>query len=349
MKLKNTHIVFLTPGFAESETDSTTIPSLQIYLKCLKALLPNTKMTLLAFQFPFSNKTYNWNGIDVIPLNGKNKHLKKLLIWRNARRALLKLHTENPIATIHSFWIGECSLIGSRFSKKHSIKHITTAMGQDVKLGNKYVKPLLNTNTEIITLSENHKSILFDNYKLKSNIIPWQLDTSSFPSLQNSTIDILGVGSLNEVKNYSVFIKIISGLSKTNPNLKVEIIGEGALQMQLKKQIETLNLNDVITITGKLPRLKVYEKMAQAKVLLHTSKFESFGFVFLEALYSGMQIVSFNVGIASPILEWQICSTENEMTEALKAVINEPIKDKSRVALTEQDYCVKSYLKLYNE
>ena len=40
---------------------------------------------------------------------------------------------------------------------------------------------------------------------------------------------------------------------------------------------------------------------------------------------------------------------ENEMTEALKAVINEPIKDKSRVALTEQDYCVKSYLKLYNE
>ncbi|MBC3845572.1 glycosyltransferase family 4 protein [Winogradskyella echinorum] len=349
MKSKITHIVFLTPGFAESKTDSTTIPALQVYLKSLKATLPNTKMSLLAFQFPFSNNTYHWNGIDVIPLNGKNKHLKKLLIWRKAMRTLLKLHIENPITVIHSFWIGECSLIGSKFSKKHNIKHISTVMGQDANLGNKYVKALMKTNVEIVTLSENHKATLFNNYKLQSKIIPWELDTTSFPVIQESTIDILGVGSLNEVKNYSLFVKIIADLAKTNPNLKVEIIGEGTMRAALEKQIETLELNAIINLTGKLPRQDVLKKMAQAKVLLHTSTYESFGFVFLEALHSGLQVVSFNVGIAEPLPEWKICTSNKEMLGTLKSFFNEPINDKKRVYLTEKNNCIQSYLKLYNE
>ncbi|WP_282031263.1 glycosyltransferase [Winogradskyella eximia] len=350
METKTSHIVFLTPGFAKSETDSTTIPALQVYLKSLKLILPNTQLTLITFQFPFSNKPYKWHGINVIPLNGKNEYLKKLWTWKKALLALNKIHLKNPITTVHSFWIGECSLIGSRFSKKHNIKHITTVMGQDANLNNSYVKPLKNSDTKIVTLSKNHNTTLFKHYKLDSVIIPWDLDSTTFPELQESTIDILGVGSLNKVKNYSVFMTIIANLVKTNPNLKAEIIGEGSLRVLLEKQIEFLKLKNNITLIGQLPRQAVLKKMSQAKVLLHTSKYESFGYVFLEALYSGMQIVSFDVGIAQSIETWRICDFEKEMLETLKNILNDPkTPNKQRVSLNKYDSGIQSYLKLYNE
>lgn len=349
MNTKKPHIVFLTPGFAESKNDSTTIPALQVYLKNLIKTLPNTKMTIITFQFPFIDKIYDWNGIEVIPLNGKNKRYKKLWVWRKATQRLKKLHFENPISVLHSFWIGECSLIASRFAKKHNIKQITTVMGQDANLGNKYVKSLKKTNTKIVTLSKNQNTILLKNYNLNTTIISWNLDTTSFPELQKSTIDLLGIGSLNEVKNYPTFINVISELVTTFPNLKAEIIGEGVKKNELEKQIKDLNLTKNIKLTGLLSRTSVLKKMSKASVLLHTSAYESFGFVFLEALYAGMEIVSFNVGLAKPTTKWNVCKTENEMIEACKKFLITSKEEKKRISLIQEDFCTSSYIKLYNE
>lgn len=348
MKTKNSHIVFLTPGFAESEKDSTTIPALQVYLKNLKKKLPKTKMTIITFQFPFINKVYDWNEIEVISLNGNNKRYKKFWIWRKATQTLKKIHQINPISVLHSFWIGECSLIASKFSIKNNIKHITTVMGQDACIGNKYVVSLKKTNTKIVTLSKNHKNILLKNYNLNSIIIPWDLDKKSFPRLQKNTIDIIGVGSLNEIKNYTLFIDVIDNLVKDFPALNVEIIGGGIKKNELEKQIKDLHLTENISFTDLLPRTSVLKKMSEASLLLHTSSYESFGFVFLEALFSGMDIISFNVGIAKPSSKWKVCISKKEMINACRAHLKESTKEKKRIYLNKSSLCLSSYLKLYD-
>ncbi len=75
------HIVLLTPGFSESEEDSTTIPALQIFVKALLVNNPQYSLKIITFQFPFTSKKYNWFGAEIIPLNGKNKRInyKKLI------------------------------------------------------------------------------------------------------------------------------------------------------------------------------------------------------------------------------------------------------------------------------
>jgi len=73
------HIVFLSPGFAQNEQDTTTIPAIQIYLKVLKQLHPELKITIIAFQFPFTTEKYKWFGCEVIPLNGRNLKSKKFI------------------------------------------------------------------------------------------------------------------------------------------------------------------------------------------------------------------------------------------------------------------------------
>ena len=342
------HIVFLTPGFPESTKDSVTIPALQVFLKRLRQDLPNIRLTLLAFQFPFTTKPYLWHGINVIPLGGKNKRLKKIGLWLKASQTLINLHKTYPITNIHSFWIGECAMIGEWFSKKNTIKHIITVMGQDALPKNTYTRFLLNTKAKIITLSTNQHQTLLNNYNLNSTVIQWSIDTTSFPILQKSTIDILGVGSINSVKNYSNFIDVIALLVQKRPNLKVTIIGDGILLKKIKIKIKQLQLQHIINITGQLPRAEVLEKMAQSKILLHTSLYESFGFVFLEALYSGMYIVSYNVGIAAPSKHWQIGRTVKELALFCDNLLLNTEKSKSRIQPYNISSLIKDYLSLYN-
>ncbi|WAC03784.1 glycosyltransferase family 4 protein [Lacinutrix neustonica] len=349
MENKSQHIVFLTPGFAESEEDSTTIPALQVFLKALRKALPEAKLTLLTFQFPFTKKRYDWHGIEIIPLNGQSKKTKKFWVWKKALNTLKKIHQKDEIETIHSFWIGECSSIGVRFTKEHSINHVVTVMGQDATVVNFHAKNLLHSKVRIVTLSQNHQAELLKTYNLDSIIIPWHLDVDFFPELQKNTIDILGVGSLNTIKNYSDFIKIISTITKTYKNLKVVIIGDGTLRNELQIQIRSLGLMNTITLLGKRSRKDVLEKMAQSNILLHTSHYESFGFVFLEALYSGMQLVSYNVGLAKASQHWNVCHDKLELIEACKSALLKSNKTKNRILMSNRQESITAYLALYHE
>ncbi len=348
MESTNLHIVFLTPGFAESEADSTTIPALQVFLKSIRTALPNAKLSLLAFQFPFTKKTYDWHGIEVIPLNGQNKRLRKLRTWRKATKTLKKLHKTQKIDTIHSFWIGECARIGQKFADRYKLNHLVTVMGQDATIKNSHGVYLKDANTNIVTLSENHQQALQANYELNSTIIPWHLNVSEFPALQKNTIDILGVGSLNTIKNYGDFVDVISTLAKTHKNLNVTIIGDGDERPKIEKKIQNLQLENTITLLGHLPRAQVLEKMAISKILLHTSMYESFGFVFLEALYSGMHIVSHNVGLAKASRNWAVCEHKTDLIEACKHLLSQENLPKARVAVSSETETINAYLSLYH-
>ena len=348
MNKPNPHIVFLTPGFAESEVDSTTIPALQVFLKSMRNALPKSSLTVLTFQFPFTKETYDWNGIEVIPLNGQNKRFKKIWTWQKALQTLQKIHKKQPIDVIHSFWIGECARIGQRFAKKHQINHVVTIMGQDASVKNSYAKSLLNSNAKLVTLSTNHQAELQKTYGLESVIIPWHLDTNDFPPLQENKVDILGVGSLNTIKNYEDFIDIISAVAKTQKNLNVKIIGEGTLQNELKTKIQNLQLEQTITFCGKLPRQEVLKKMAQSKILLHTSVYESFGFVFLEALYSGTHIVSYPVGLAESSENWHVSNHKIDLIEACEKLLSEADTEKKRIEFGSEAKTINAYISLYH-
>lgn len=348
MNKKSQHIVFLTPGFPRNEKDSTTIPALQEYLIALKKEAPNTKMTVIATQYPFKKKEYTWYGYRIIPLNGRNKKIKKIFIWRKALTILKQLHSENSITTIHGFWIGECAYIGNAFAKKHSIKHILTAMGQDVLKPNKHAKLLKKSKTKIITLSVRQSEHLIENFGLESSIIPWGINTNNLPEINIKTIDILGVGSLNSIKNYMLFITIITKLIKTYPLIKVEIIGDGNKKKLLQKQIQAEGLQNTITLIGRVSRNEVLKKMAASKLLLHSSSFESFGLVFIEALHLGMQIVSLNVGIAKKSENWVVCNTDLEMVDAISNLLEKTFNSEIEIPYSIKK-TVKDYCKFYDE
>jgi glycosyltransferase involved in cell wall biosynthesis len=345
LKAKNKHIVLITPGFPQDENDTTCIPALQIYVKALLDVI-DYDISIISLHYPKTNEIYLWNSIPVYSI-GSSYFLTKIVLWYKVYKILKKIHNENAITTIHSFWLGECALIGYWFSKKNCINHLTTLMGQDALNKKLYLKVLPLQKMQIISLGEIHQQLIHTNYKLKTHIIPWGINPEHFTFSGNKSIDVIGVGSLTSLKNYDLFITIIFHLNKIKP-IKVILIGEGKQKKVLQEKIKSLQLENVITLIGLLNYTDTLMHISKSKILLHTSSYEGFGLVFAEALQSKTMIVSKNVGIAYASENWIIGKNENELIEACSKLLSKSFSEKQTNPFIIEK-TLQQYLKIYNE
>lgn len=321
-------ILFLVPGFPKNEEDSTCIPALQQYVYHLAKSNPDSHFAVIAFQYPYTRQKYSWHGIEVYPCGGKGRRrFGRLITWLTAMKYTLRAHTKNRVTLIHSFWLEECAFVGQFMSKILSVRHIASIMGQDALPRNLYLKYVTYSSMTITAGSFNAADVFHHSTGHQVNaIIPIGLDVDNFNTKKNEqtrNIDILGVGSLIALKNYVLFIEIIGKLSKSFPEMKAAIIGDGAERDNLKQLIIENRLENNIELPGELSRPETIEYMYRSKILLHTSKYESQGYVFLEALYCGLSVVCFNVGFVERSEKMLLCASKEEMTENLNYLLKQ--------------------------
>ena len=129
--------------------------------------------------------------------------------------------------------------------------------------------------------------------------------------------------------------------------MKTVIIGDGKQRNFLQKKIEQENLTDHVQLVGSLSRNEVMEYMQQTKVFFHPSTYESFGFVFVEALANGTQIISRPVGIAEASERWQIGNTSDYFFEKIKNVLEKPNSDEADYPYPISE-TLRKYLEIYH-
>ncbi len=350
-KLRNSNILFLVPGFPKDEDDSTCIPALQQYLYHFAKSVPDSHITVITFQYPYTKRKYRWHGIKVYPCGGEGRRrLGRLITWLITIKYVLGVHLKNRVLIIHSFWLAECAFIGQLMSKLLLTKHVASIMGQDALQGNSYLK-YLDYSSMVITAGSFRAADVFHNStgRKVDAIIPIGLDVDNFhQTTQNShrEIDIIGVGALTALKNYALFIEVIAELSELFPDIKAVIIGEGQEYYYLEQIIRERRLEKNIRLLGKLPRLKVIEYMYQGKILLHPSTYESQGYVFLEALYCGLTVVCFDVGYAIESEKMIICNNKQEMLHHLRLLLKSQLDHKPLMMKTI-DETVAEFRQLY--
>ena len=182
-------------------------------------------------------------------------------------------------------------------------------MGQDVlrSVNHRYLRQLTAADAPgLVALSGFHAEQFQKNSGLQpGKIIPWGIVPNDFTGLQlfDNELDILGVGSLLPVKNHEMWVRAIALIARKRPELRAVLAGDGPELTKLTRLINQLGLAQNIRLTGNLPRSEVLRLMASAKVLLHTSRFESYGYVLVEAAAAGCRVVSTPVGIADKVGE----------------------------------------------
>jgi len=135
-------------------------------------------------------------------------------------------------------------------------------------------------------------------------VIPNGVDTNLFnPKAARNTTEIirenneiekgdyvLYVGRLDAIKGADIAVKSFYLIK--NKEVKLIVIGSGKFLTSLKFLIEKLNLKDRVIILGKVPHQALPPIYANSTLLLHTSYGEGLPLVVLEALASGLPVVS---------------------------------------------------------
>lgn len=345
------HIIIITPGFAADENDTLTIPPLQIFLKEYQKRYPSTEISIITLQYPFEEKIYKWYGIKVYSCGGKNKRgLAKFRTWRMAEKYFKEISKNKKPDLIHSFWINEAAGLGNHFAKKIGIKHIVTLMGQDACSSNRYLKLLDLQYPQLVCLSTFHKEVFKQNYyNAEPKIIPWGIDPNEFTFQQrNRLIDILGAGSLIPLKQFDLFIKIIEKAKEQKSDIKAAIAGAGPEKAGLEKMIFQSGLTSNIELVGQLPRPNLLQLMYKSKILLHTSHYESQGYVLLEALAAGMEVVSTSVSIAGEVQCITTGDTEEQLKNAILKKVTSEQHQQQKIPFNIEE-TVNAYQQLYTK
>lgn len=103
---------------------------------------------------------------------------------------------------------------------------------------------------------------------------------------------ILQVARLDEQqKNHLQMIDIYSKLKKKGIKEKLYIIGDGNVNI-LREKINQLGLEKDCLLLGS--RINPFPFMKQARLFIHTAKFEGFGMVLVESMICGTPVVAFN-------------------------------------------------------
>lgn len=345
-------LVILTPGFAADEDDTTAIPSLQLLIGNMRSLYPGINIYIIAFHYPFRSGLYEWKGIPVFAAGGARWKPFKLFLWARIILHLLKLKRERGIDILHAFWLSDTALLALLLGRLTGIRVLVTAMGQDIKKQNKFLPLIRRLKPKLITISEFQAASLPSGFSHRLvEVIPFGIDSKYYNSESRVRHwDILAVGSLNEVKNYQDFIRIIKYLTGSFTGLRCGIIGEGGQRGEIERLVAQYGLQGHITLFGELPYREVITKMQESKILLHTSLFEGQGLVLTEALAAGSYVVCYPVGTAwsGAVQKIRTGATADELEHILSNILNDPNPDFSPVIFCGIEETCRRYYEIYS-
>ena len=215
-------------------------------------------------------------------------------------------------------------------------------------------------NVVPVAISKKIQDTIYKQYKIKRENIPIivngiDLERCKEKTNYNKAETILNIGRLAEQKNQLLLIDVFYEVSKIYSDIKLNIIGEGPLRQQLIDKIKELKLEGKVNLLGS--KAECYDDLNKSDIFILTSKWEGFPMTIIEAMGTGLPIVSTNVGGISDIVKDEkngmLCiEDKEEIVEKLKKLIKD---DKLRKRLGNQakktsvDFSAKEMARKYAE
>ena len=174
---------------------------------------------------------------------------------------------------------------------------------------------LVMSASDIVTTSSIFEEFMIsENYKIDKNkikkITPGVDKEIFVPELNIERENIfLSIGRIQEQKGQMETINFLDNFRKVENNFKCYFVGgpsgksgEEYLQI-LKDTVKNLSLESHVEFLDNLPQIKIKELLNKSKLLIHTSKFETFGLVAAEANAMGVPVLTTNNGSLLEIIE----------------------------------------------
>jgi glycosyltransferase involved in cell wall biosynthesis len=244
------------------------------------------------------------------------------LFFPSSLLAGIKLCRKNRYDVISVHFVIPSGPSGVLLSRMFHIPVTTSVYGGDVYDPSKNTSPhrffftrkliswLLNSSDAIIAESGNIKELTEKYYqpKAKVEVIPVGFMVPAFAPVSREELGlrpddflIISIGRLVKRKGFDVAIQALAALP--DQKMKYLIIGDGPEEQVLKALAKDLGVQDRVLFLGFQPEDKKYQYLAVADIYLLSSLHEGFGICLMEAMYSGLPIVSTDNGGQTDLLD----------------------------------------------
>ena len=265
----------------------------------------------------FTDKNLEFISLDMFEseLNVEDKEIY-LQEFKNKLEGSLDLYSFD---VIHAhYWLS--GLVAREISNELNIPFIFTSHSLGIFLDgyNKErvdCEKMVMTSTNLVTASSIFETMLIaDTYKIDENkikkIIPGVDKKIFIPDLSVEKENIiLSIGRIQEQKGQLQTIEFLNNFKKIQNDFKCYFVGGPSGKHgneylhELKQTIKDFNLDKHVEFLGDLPQTEIIELFKKAKLLIHTSKFETFGLVAIEANTMGVPVLTTNNGSLMEIIE----------------------------------------------
>ncbi|NLZ03689.1 MAG: glycosyltransferase family 4 protein [Phycisphaerae bacterium] len=242
---------------------------------------------------------------------------KELHFWRRsevlawllkARPHYRRLLRENTYDLVHAFFGFPTGWLCYRTAGR--LPYVISLRGSDVPgdnarlqleykvLGPLVFKPIWQRASALVACSEGLRqraSRFLPSAQIE--VIPNGVDLRRFtpaerPSGGPGPLRLITVGRLSPTKRLPVLIEMIELLRKEGGDVQLTIVGGGVLEAELRRKISDERFRGAITMTGRHSASRMPETYRQHDVLVSASAQEGMSNAMLEAMASGLPIVT---------------------------------------------------------
>jgi len=275
-----------------------------------------------------------------LPVGKKSLHYwtqREIISYsRQAYKYIKKQKKRERYDLIHAFFGIPCGAIAYRFRKE--IPYIVSLRGSDVPGFNErfsfqyiFLKPIIRrvwrNAVSVIANSQGLKELALETDRdAKIDVIYNGVNVEDFSqkdNRENGDIIILTVARLIKRKGIDDLIRAVPAIVKEHQNIKVRIIGEGNMKNELKALAQKLKVSKYIDFRGYVPHAEISNYYLSSDIFVLPSKNEGMSNTVLEAMASGLPIITTDTGGTQELIDGNGVIIPSEEPDAIsKAVLN---------------------------
>jgi len=180
----------------------------------------------------------------------------------------------------------------------------------------------------VLAVGQQLADVITNKYKVVTQVIPNFIDINIFtipktkPKLSDR-FQLIAIGDLIKRKRID---KLLNACAQLDIDYHLSIIGDGPERASLERLAKSKNIR--ATFHGRQSQEEISKHLKKGHLLVHPSQSETFGIILIEAMATGIPVISFDNGGATDIITPKIGELLNEesistLTTAIEKMYSE--------------------------
>lgn len=236
-----------------------------------------------------------------LPFIPKITNLLRFFLGKKILKKIVLNEKRIDIAHLHSYFFGDFVMwLKNEFKIPYVVTEHTTDFSRDIMSTDQlhYAKKIFQKSNLNIAVSNEFKGLLENKLKETFLYIP-NIVSSDFLYNEKRKLNVfqfINIGFLEKKKNQNMLIRAFNNAFLDTKDVSLLIVGDGNEYKNLKKLISDLRLKNRVKLFGRASRTEIRELLIKSNAFVLASKNETFGVVVVEAMLSGLPVVSTKCG-----------------------------------------------------